>query len=69
MIIDNTFEISEIVYLITDKEQIRRVVTSIKVCPDSSLMYQLSSGTTASDHYDFEISRTEDIEYKIKSDL
>lgn len=56
MIIENKFEIGDIVYLTTDEDQKRRVVTAITVLPDNKLTYQISCGHFASDHYEFEIS-------------
>ena len=55
MVIDNKFNISEIVYLRTDVDQSPRVVCSISVYP-TELVYNLSCGTVQSGHYGFEIS-------------
>ena len=55
MVIDNSFELKQIVYLITDTDQRPRIVTRIKVGV-SGLVYELCCGTCISDHYDFEIS-------------
>jgi hypothetical protein len=57
MVIDNKFELGEILYLKTDAEQLGRIVTAIIVCPDDSYLYELTCGTHASKHYDFEISQ------------
>lgn len=56
MVIDNKFEIGDIVYLTTDGEQLKRVVTSIFIRPNEQITYELSCGSHASEHYDFEIS-------------
>lgn len=61
MLIDNKFEISDIVYLITDEDQKKRVITAITILPDNKLSYQLSCGHLASDHYEFEISDEQDV--------
>jgi len=56
MVIDNKFEIGDIVYLSTDEEQLMRLVTSINIS-NNDLLYQLSCGSNNSNHYDFEISK------------
>lgn len=56
MILDNKFELGEIVYLKTDVDQIPRIVTAVIACPDNSLLYGLACGTAESKHYDFEIT-------------
>lgn len=66
MIVDNKFEHGEIVFLTTDEEQQRRVVTAIKMLPNNCILYELSCGALSSQHYDFEISREEDATLKVK---
>ncbi len=61
MVIDNKYEIGDIVYLITDKEQEQRMVSSIVVYKAGELVYKLVCGTTYSEHYDFELSDTKNI--------
>ncbi len=56
MIIDNKYELGEIVYLKTDVDQVPRIVTAVVACPDDSILYELACGTTCSKHYDFEIT-------------
>ena len=53
--IDNKFEIGETVYLVTDKEQIPRMVTAFIVDKGTTL-YEVINTTTTSRHYDFELS-------------
>lgn len=60
MIIENKYEIRQTVYLKTDKEQEPRIVSGIRICPDT-LIYILSFGTNTSEHYDFEISAEKDL--------
>ena len=60
MIIDNKFAITQTVYLKTDKDQLPRLVTGLKV-NSNGLLYSLTAGTQDSDHYDFEISETADV--------
>lgn len=55
MILDNKFELGQTVYLITDKDQLPRIVTSMQIRPNC-ISYELSCGSAASWHYDFEIS-------------
>lgn len=56
MVIDNKFEIGQIVYVITDTDQLPRIVTSFEVTPGSILVYRVYCGTVNSSHYDFELS-------------
>jgi hypothetical protein len=56
MMIDNEFNIGEVVYLKTDPEQFPRIVTGLSV-RTTIVSYELSLGECLSCHYDFEISR------------
>jgi len=64
MVIDNKYDIGEILYLVTDEEQKKRLCTAIVICPDNSFLYEVISGTSASKHYEFELSREPDIAMK-----
>lgn len=55
MLIQPKFKIEAIVYLITDVEQKPRMVTGYTVRKDG-MLYILASGSSESDHSDFEIS-------------
>ena len=55
MVIDNEFDIGDIVYLKSDIEQKTRIVTVIRVVP-VGLMYVLSCGINDSTHYGIEIT-------------
>jgi hypothetical protein len=55
MIIDNEYEIGDSVYLKTDTEQKRRMVTGLFILPNT-LQYRLSCESTESYHYSIEIS-------------
>lgn len=55
MIIDNDFNIEDIVYLKHDIEQKPRIVYAITISK-TELMYELISGTEVSTHYGFELS-------------
>jgi len=58
--IDNKYDIGQIVYLKTDREQQPRMVLSIMV-NKYDLLYELIVGTTTSRHYAFELSETVDV--------
>lgn len=55
MVIENKFEIGQTVYLITDKDQLPRMVTRIMIS-QFSVMYQLCQGINTTDHYELELS-------------
>lgn len=59
-VIDNKYEIGDTVYLITDKEQMARLVYSFIVYRNE-ILYTLATGITNSNHYDFEITDTKNI--------
>lgn len=62
MNIKNKFEIGQEVYIITDREQNKGFVTSIIVRPNNLLVYQVSSSIDISEHYDFEITDSKEIQ-------
>lgn len=49
------WEIGQTLYLVTDPEQYKRIVTGILFLPNNLIMYQLGCGDTESMHYDCEI--------------
>lgn len=55
MLIDTKFKIGDTVYLQTDIDQQKRLITGINLRVNS-IVYLLSCGTVESYHYDFEIS-------------
>jgi len=57
MVIQNEYEFGDIVYLKTDREQLPRIVVCILCYKTGELLHKLVSGTIASDHYDYEISK------------
>jgi hypothetical protein len=67
IVIDNKYELGEIVYLITDEDQRKRVVISIFVTPENCIMYEVQNGINFSRHYDFELSREMDQVLKTNS--
>ena len=60
MVIDNVYELNDLVYLVTDPDQQVRMVTCIKVMP-IGITYEVSLGSNASDHYEQEISATKNL--------
>lgn len=60
MIIDEKFNIGDIVYLITNINQLPRLVVSFTVSKNG-LLYNLSQGISDSTHYDFEITKEKDL--------
>lgn len=56
MVIDNKFNIGDMVYLVTDADQLPRVITNIEIRPGNCLVYRLCIGASMSNHYEFEIS-------------
>lgn len=53
--INNEYSIENIVYLKHDIEQFPRMVTAI-IWDGHKIMYEVISGTQASQHYEFELS-------------
>ncbi len=65
MVIDNKYSIGDFVYLATDVDQIKRLITAITIYPGGHLTYTLTECASTSDHYDFEITADENIEIKV----
>jgi hypothetical protein len=65
MVIDTRYELGQTVYLTTDEDQSRRLITAITI-RQSGILYELSCGTTTSSHYDFEMSDEVNIEIKTR---
>lgn len=61
MKIETNFDIGEIVYLITDNEQLGRMITAIKITGNNNVTYLLSYGTSETWHYEIEFSLEENI--------
>lgn len=64
MIIDNKFDLKEFVYIKTDPDQLKRIITAIIVCPDNSYLYECTLGAAATKHYDFELATEPDMSLK-----
>lgn len=65
MIYEVKYSIGQTVYLLTDSEQLERVVTQIIIMP-GTIVYELSHSTFSSKHYDFEITTEQDELKKLK---
>lgn len=55
MVIENKFNIGDVVYLKTDKDQSPRIVYGFAV-RQAGILYELACGASTSGHYDFEIT-------------
>lgn len=55
MTINNKFELKECVFLITDTEQLTRIITGIQISANESLLYRLACGVNDSWHFEYEI--------------
>lgn len=67
MIIDTQYDMFDVVYIKHDIDSIERMITSIKVMPQASILYELSVGASSSWHFEFEISKTPDLVKKLTS--
>jgi len=54
MKIETKFNLEEIVFLITDNEQLQRIITGITIS-HNQVIYRIVCGASESWHYDFEI--------------
>lgn len=57
MVVDAKYTFGDVVYLITDREQLPRIVVCILCYKAGEVLYKLNAGTISSDHYDYEISK------------
>lgn len=55
MEIKTKYEIGQVVFLITDEDQKKRMITSIRISCNG-IMYNLSCGTEDTVHYEIEIA-------------
>ena len=60
MVIDNNYEIGDEVYLKTDIDQLKRIVTELRITPNG-IKYLLSISTDETIHYDMEFSKEKDV--------
>jgi len=60
-VMNSNYKLGDIVYLYTDIDQLERMVTSITFKANGCVVYELSCGTSNSDHYEIEISKKKNI--------
>ena len=60
MLIDNKFNLKDVVYLQTDKAQDERIITRMQVTLNG-LLYELTCGSVSSWHYEFEITTEKNV--------
>lgn len=65
--VQNKFDLGQTVYLKTDVRQYGRLVTAITI-RQTGLVYELALSDDTSEHYDFEISDSEDIVLRQKNE-
>ena len=56
MVIKNRFKLGQIVYHKTDPDQLKMMITAVKVCLDGGLIYDCSIGSVRDDFYENELS-------------
>lgn len=61
MLINNNFEMGQIVYLKTDTLQLPRIIVAIQVTADGGLLYRLCQGIEVDWHYEVEMSAEKDV--------
>lgn len=59
--INNKFAHGQIVYLLTDPDQLPRIVLAVQIDCDNSVMYRLASDSVQSWHYEIEISEDKNV--------
>ena len=64
MEISTKFDLEQSVYLITDKEQQKRMVIGMSI-RSNGVMYDLAFGSSSTWHYEIEISEEENVLTKI----
>lgn len=60
IVIENKFDIGDVVYLRTDKDQDPAIILSIQIFKEGEPLYEVIRNTTTSRHYDFELSHQRD---------
>lgn len=61
MVIENKYEIGQLLFLKTDSEQKERMLVQIAIGGNNAIRYCLSSGTVETWHYDIEMSEEKNI--------
>lgn len=60
MVLDNKFNLGDMVYLKTDSNQMKRMITQIIVCLDGGILYLLCCGESNYTAYEKEITKQKD---------
>lgn len=60
IVIENKFEIGQIVYLKTDEDQCARIITGIHIRP-TGITYSLAVGDEETPHYEVEITEQKNV--------
>jgi hypothetical protein len=55
MKIETKYNIGDVVFLMTDTEQLQRIVTGVLFRPNNSIIYYLTCGATETTHYELEM--------------
>lgn len=61
MLIENKYEIGEFVYIQTDPEQLRRVITGFEIT-QKEFLYWVACGESSAKCYEFELSKEKVLE-------
>jgi len=61
IVVDNTFDHGDVVYLRTDIDQHPAIVIAIRIYKGGEYLYEVIRGTVTSTHYDFELSKEKNI--------
>lgn len=61
MVIENTFNIGDFIYLKSDPEQRQRLIVQIAVGGTGAIRYCVSCGTMETWHYDMELTFEKDL--------
>lgn len=60
MVIDNKYNIGDLVFLKTDQDQLARMVICISLT-SNGISYELASGAISTSHYELELSKEKNI--------
>lgn len=55
------YDVGQMLVLVTDPEQLERIVVGYSVIPGNIVLYRVCLGTTTSEHYEFELAEQPDI--------
>ena len=58
------FKPTDMVYIITDPDQLKRQITNVSISGTGSVMYTVCCEAQTTQHYDFELSDTKDVVLK-----